>query len=309
MASLLSRSILAITASSLKSQEYKFQQETPTGRWSWVTVMDVAGSIPAFRVERIVSPFGILRDSIPIPGVIVESMAASITEIHTQFPPSILIGPPSSLIFNVDEGMGYSEPQEVVLTNNGVFGSLLGSTLASSAAFVSVTPAEIGNLTSNESGRFEVSIDGSQLLSINGPFTEMITVVDPRAVNTPQVLPITINVRPKSTIGVTPPTLTFNAIKPLTGDFPAIPSQTFVVSNVGVAGSVLNWQAQKLGCVDWLAGFFPVSGALNSGASETVTVSIQPPSNTMRGTFTETIRVKGYSQNQFVDVSIQLVVS
>lgn len=300
---------MTITAANLQTQAYQFQHQTVTGRWSWVTVMDVSGSVPSFRVERIISPFGIFRDSIPIPGDVVVAMSDSITQIRTQFPPAILIGPPSSLVFDVDEGRGFTLPQDVVLTNNGVFGSLLGTTLTSSAAYVTVSPAQIGNLSSNETGTFEVAVDSSGLISLNSPYMEMITIEDPMATNTPQMLPITINVRPKATVAVLTSTLTFNVIKPLSSAFPAIPSQTFLIENTGPVGSVLNWQIQKLGCEPWLAGYFPVSGTLASGATETITVSVAPPTSTMTGTFTETLRISGFSENQFVDVTIQLVVT
>ena len=271
--------------------------------------MDVSGSSPTYRVEGIISPYGILRDSIPIPGEIIEAMADSITELQTQFPPDIFIGPPSSLVFEVDEGRGFSIPQGVILTNTGVFGSLLGSTLTSSASYMTVTPAQIGNLASQESGNFEVAVDSTSLVALNSPYGEVVTIQDPNATNNPQVLPVSIVVRPKSEITVVPVSLSFSAVKPITGNFPAVPTQTFTIQNTGPAGSVLNWQVQKVGCAAWLSGFAPVSGDLSSGDTETITVSVAPPQNTFPGTHTETLRVSGYSENQFVDVLITLTVT
>ena len=300
---------MPISAANLQTQSYEFQEDTSTGRWRWTTIMDVSGSAPSFRVANIVSPFGILRDSIPIPGDIVESMAASITEVKTQFPPTILIGPPSSLTFDVNEGQGFSLPQEVILTNNGVFGSLLSTTLSASAAYVSVAPAQVGNLASNETGTFDVTVDSSSLLAVDSPYSESISIQDSTATNTPQSLPITINVLPKATIDVTPTVLTFVVVKPLTGAFPIIPSQTFVIQNTGPAGSVLDWQLQKVGCEPWLASFGPVSGSLASGATETITVVVSPPATTMTGTYTETLRISGYSDNLSMDVTLTLIVT
>lgn len=271
--------------------------------------MDVTGSVPVFSVTGIVSPMGILRDSIPIPGEVVEAMGDSIEEVRTQFPPTILIGPPSTLTFEVTEGQGFSLPQEVVLTNNGVFGSLLGVTLSTSAGYISVSPAEIGNLASNESGAFDVSVDSTELLAVDSPLSGTITVQDSAATNTPQVLPITIEVLPKATIDVSPTTLYFTVVKPLTGSFPVIPSQTFTIENTGAAGSVLTWQLQKVGCSPWLASFAPVSGTLDSGETELITVVAAPPTSTGTGTYTETLRVTGYSTNETFDVTLQLTVS
>lgn len=299
---------MAITAANLRTSQYQFQQDTATGRWSWFTVMNLSGVGPTFSIERITSPYGVLRDSIPIPGEVVESMSQSISEVRTQFPPNILLNP-TAITLDLDEGRGFSEPVTVSLTNNGVFGSLLGASLATSAAYVTVTPALLGNLASNEAGEFEVAADSSELLAINSPYVESVTVTDSTAANNPQTLTVTINVRPKSEISVTPTTLTFTVVKPLTGNFPIIPSQTFEIENTGPAGSVLNWQVQKVGCVNWLQSFAPVSGSLDSGETETITVAVAPPSSTGKGTFTETLRVSGYSSNDYVDVTITLVVT
>ena len=303
------RGPILVSAANLQSQAYQFQQDTLSGRWKWTTYMDVSGATPLFRVSNIVSPFGILRDSIPIPGEIVEAMAASITEIRTQFPPAIFVGPPSSLVFEVDEGRGYSLPLPVILTNTGTFGSLLGATLTSDAAYMSVTPAQIGNLASQESGTFEVAVDSSQLLAANSPYYQTIAFEDPNATNSPQAMTVTIVVRPKSEISVAPVSLVYNAIRPLAGDFAPVPVQNFTIQNTGPVDSVLAWQVQRVGCSPWLASFGPVSGSLVSGDTETITVLVQPPANTPVGVYTETLRVSGFSENQFVDVSIKLIVT
>jgi hypothetical protein len=300
---------LTITAANLQTQEFRFQTQSASGRWSWVTVVDLSRSVPIYRIERIVTPYGLFRDSIPLPGDVVIAFAESISTLQTQFPPRILIGPPSSLVFTLDEGRGFSEPEVVVLTNNGIFGSLLGVSLTSSASYIEVTPSQVGNLASNESGEFSVTADSTELIAADSPYEGTITVVDPQAINTPQTLPITINVRPKAVVEVAPVLLTFTVVKPASGPFPSIPNQTFEVQNTGPSGSVLDWQIQKVGCANWLTGFFPVTGTLASGDAATITVAVAPPTSTVTGTFTETLRVSGYSENQFVDMTIQLVVS
>ena len=300
---------MAITAANLRRQAYEFQQDTPAGRWRWTTVMDVSGAVPTFTVSGVVSPMGLLRDSIPIPGDVIVAMSESITEIRTQFPPAILIGPPSALTFEVTEGQGFSLPLEVLLTNSGVFGSLLGVTLTASGDHISVTPAQLGNLASNETVAFDVAVDSSALLAGDSPYSGAVTVQDPAATNTPQVLPITIEVLPKATIGVAPSTLSFSAIKPLSGAFPTVPSQTFVIENTGPAGSVLTWQLQRVACVPWLASFGPVTGTLGAGETQVISVVVSPPESTLLGTYAETLRISGYSTNQAVDVTLQLTVT
>lgn len=300
---------MAITAAQLQTQSYEFQQDTALGRWKWTTVMDVSGSSPSFNVTRIISPFGILRDSIPIPGDVVEAMGDSIETLRTQFPPTILVGPPSSLVFTVDEGRGFSAAQEVVLTNNGVFGSLLKASFTSSAAFVSVVPTQLGNLASNESGTFDVSVDSTSLVPTSSPYSTSVTVQDASATNTPRTLPITINVRSKATVAADPVTLTFNAVKPLSGAFPIIPPQTFLVENVGPGDSVLEWQIQRVECASWLASFGPVSGTTPGGGAHPITVVVAPPTTISQGTYTETLRISGYSTNDYVDVTLQLTIT
>lgn len=300
---------MAISASQLQSQSYEFQEDTPGGRWRWTTVMDVSGSSVSFRVTRIVTPYGVLRDSVPFPGSVVEAMAESISLLRTQFPPTIFVGPPSSLAFDVDEGRGFSSAQEVVLSNSGTFGSLLNAVLVASAGYVSVTPAQVGSLSANESGSFEVAVDSTDLVAASSPYSATVTVQDAGATNTPRTLPITINVRPKATIDVAPDLLTFAAVKPLTGPFPVVPFQTFVITNSGPSGSVLEWQLQRVECASWLASFGPVSGSLAAGESATITVVVAPPSSMLQGTYTETLRVSGFSSNQFVDVTLQLTIT
>jgi hypothetical protein len=298
-----------ISAANLRLHDYQFEVQTPTGRWRWTTRVDVTGSVPSYQIRDIVAPIGILRDSIPIPGTVVVAMGESITEVQQQFPPSILLGT-SSLTFVVDEGRGYSSPQSTTVTNNGVFGSLLGTAISTSAAYVLATPTNVGNLAYNESGSFSVSVDSTTLLASGSPYSQTVTIADPAASNNPRTLPITITVRPKATISASPLTLTFNVTAPLTGPFPAVPSQTFTLQNTGPSGSVLGYQIQKLTNLSpWLTSFSPVTGSLNAAATQIITVAVAPPEGTLLGTYEEKLRITGYSTNSLVDVLVQLVVT
>lgn len=298
-------------AANIRYQDYQYQHQLATGSWRWTTRMDVSGSTPSYSVRDIISPYGILRDSVPIPGDVIEAMGSSITEIQSNFPPSILVGPPASLTFEVDEGRGFSAAQTVVLTNNGVFGSLLGATLSASATYLSVAPANVGNLAANESGAFDVSVNSMSLLSLNSPYSETVTVQDANAANSPQTLSVTINVRPKAVIDVTPLILPFTVTAPLTGAFPPIPTQQFTVENTGPAGSVLDYQIQRVTGLsdDWLSSFAPVTGTLTSGGTDTITVAVAPIEGLARGTYQETLRISGYSDNSYVEILVQLVIS
>ena len=109
-------------ASNLQAQEYKFSYRTLQGVWTWKTRVDLSQSLPMYLVADIASPYGLLRDSIPIPGEVVQAMSGSIDEMKSAFAPAILVGPPSTLVFTVDEGRGYSVNQPVQVTNSGVYG-------------------------------------------------------------------------------------------------------------------------------------------------------------------------------------------
>jgi hypothetical protein len=237
-------------------------------------------------------------------------MQASIAELKSNFAPSILLGPPTSLSFTVDEGRGFAPPQDVTLTNDGVYGSILGCTLTPSTSWLRVSPGLVGNLALNESGAFSVEVNSTNLLSSASPYAAAVTIQDPAAVNNPIVLPVTVTVRPKATVQASVSIVNFAVVKPVSGPFPSIPNHAFTVSNVGPAGSVLEFEIQKLtGTADWLTAFLPSEGVLAAGQSIAVTVTVDPPDTMLPGTYTESLRISGYSTNSYVDVQIRLVIS
>jgi hypothetical protein len=295
----------------LRFHDYQFEYSAPAGKWYWTTRVDVSQSTPSYQVRDIKSPYGLLRDSIPILGEVIQAMASSIVELRSNFAPSILIGPPTSLVFEVDEGRGYSSPQSVTLTNRGVFGSILGAGLAGSAPFVKVSPSVVGGLAVNEEGSFTVEVDSTGLLAVNSPYSESIIVQDSTATNNPQTLPVLINVRPKATIRTSSTLVLFNVARPLNGRYEQIPSQTFRVANIGPMGSVLEYDIRALTGLfgNWLKSFLPSEGTLQATESELITVTLQPPDGMLQGTYSEKLRIIGYSSNNYVDVEIRLVIT
>lgn len=293
----------------LAQQDFRFEYHVPAGTWRWTTRVDTSLANPSYQIRDIVSPYGLLRDSIPIPGDVVQRMAETITEVQEAFAPAILLGPTSSLTFTYDEGRGFSPGQAATVTNNGPYGSLLGVNLVSSDPFVRVTPTSVGGLASNETGQFEVSVDTSNLLASGGPYLTTVTVQDPRAINNPQVLSVTVSVRPKAVISASPTTLQFVATHPLAGPFSPIPFQQFTIQNLGPSGSVLDYQINRVtNCSPWLVSFSPASGQLAASAMQPIQVVVQPPEGTLAGTYQETLRISGYSSNAYQDVVIQLTV-
>ncbi len=296
--------------SNIQSHDYRFALPTAKGVWRWSVRLDVSKSTPQYTVFDITSPFGILRDSIPLPGEVVTAMSDAIVELKANFAPTILLGSPSSLTFITDEGRGFYPQQSVNLTNSGVYGSLLDGALTTSASYVHVTPSSVGNLAHNETGSFAVSVDSTTLVATSSPYSATVTVVDPTATNTPQTFPITITVRPKAEITLSSALLTFTVVKPLSGAFPSIGTQTFDVQNTGDGASSLVYLVQKLtGLSDWLTTISPSGATLAGGTSQTTTLTVVPPDAMMWGTYTETLRVSGYSSNSYQDIQIQLIIT
>jgi hypothetical protein len=212
--------------------------------------------------------------------------------------------------FTVDEGFGVSASLPLVVTNGGVFGSLLSAALTPSAAYLLVSPQTLGGLQQNESGTAQVRVDSTNLLAVYSPYAASVSVSAVGATNSPQTVPVTIVVRPKATVAVLPIALSFSVVAPVSGPFPAIPSQVFALQNTGPLGSLLTFRIEKLGaCSDWLISFLPSSGSVAGGSSQTITVTVAPPEGMLQGTYTETLRVSGYSTNGFVDIPITLVIT
>lgn len=295
-------------ASNLQTQDYQYAVQVPQGTWRWKTRVDVSKPIVCFEIRDIVSPFGFLRDNIPLSGTVVQAMAESITELQQAFAP-LIVSTPTTLTFIVNEGQGFSTPQAITVTNGGVYGSLLSPSITSSAAYLVATPANMGTLAFGASGQTQVTVDSTSLLAVSSPYSATLSVQDPNATNNPQTVNVTINVLPIATIALSPTALSFVA-SGFNGTFPPVPSQTFQIQNTGLSGSVLTYSIQKLiGSSPWLTSFAPNTGTVNGGSFVNVTVAVAPPPGTLPGTYTETLRVSGYSTNMYQDLAVTLTVS
>ena len=292
----------------LRFQDYQFEVSLASGAWRWTTRVDVSKAQVQTEVRDVITPYGLLRDSIPIPGEVVQAMADSIQQVLLAYPPSILLDP-VSLVFVLDEGRGVSASAPIRVTNNGILGSLLSVQITSSAPYVIAMPANIGGLVANASGSFDVSVDSTYLLASGSPYTAGLTVQSSAASNSPQVIPVAVTVRPKATISPAPTALSFYVGAPFAGDFPPIPSQQLSLFNSGLGSSVLDYQIRRLVGVPWLASVSPVYGSINGGSMQPITVAVAPPNGMLSGVYTETLRITGYSSNMSVDVVVTLNIS
>ena len=237
-------------------------------------------------------------------------MAESVVNISQAFSPSILLGPPSSLSFTVNEGEGISLPQSFSITNNGSFSSLLNFQVTPADSYVRLSGVQpYPGIPQNESRSFQASVDSTNLIAASSPYASSLTISSSQATNSPQNLPITITVRPKAIISLSSISLTFTVVKPLTGSFPPIPDQILTVTNTGPAGSLLDFQVRKLsGLSPWLTTLSPSSGSLGSSSSQNIQISVVPPDSMLPGTYTEIIRISGYSSNKIADCTVILQV-
>lgn len=295
-------------ASVLRVQDYQFQVSLASGAWRWTTRIDVSNSEVSTQIRDVISPFGLLRDSIPIPGEVAQAMAESIAQVVNTYAPSILLSP-ATLSFVVDEGRGISPATLVQVTNNGLLGSLLSAQVTSSAAYVFATPANVGGLVANASGSFGVSVNSTDLVASGSPYSANLKVQASAATNSPQDIPVSVTVRPKATIAPGVSALSFNVSAPLSGLFPPVPSQVVLLSNSGPPASVLDFQVRRLVGASWLVGVSPVSGQIGGGATQPITVLVSPPDGTLPGVYTETLRIAGYSTNMSQDVVVTLNIS
>ena len=77
-----------LASSNLQGQDFEYKFAVLQGYWRWKTRMDVSQATPQYSVRDVVSPFGLLRDNVPIPGPVVVAMAASITELQSTVCPA-----------------------------------------------------------------------------------------------------------------------------------------------------------------------------------------------------------------------------
>ncbi len=201
---------------------------------------------------------------------------------------------PTSLTFNAAPGGPNPSPQDVTVTNGG--GGTLNWSATDNVPWLGETPSG-GSLGPSASQTMSVAVDVTGLTA--GTYNGTITVTAPGAVNTPQTIPVTLNVTSVPEIQLTPNTLTFNA--PFGGPNP--PSQNVQVANVG-GGSMMPWTATDN--APWLSES-PTSGG-GPGPDVLMLVSVDV-TGLLAGTHTATITVTAPSasnspQTVFVTLNV-----
>lgn len=285
----------------LNFQDYEFSLNTSRGWWRWKTRIDTTLQAPQVFIRDIVSPYGLLRDSIPIPGAVISAMQDSMDQLQIAFSPVQSVDP-LQLFFTVDEGRGLSVDLPVTIQNTGPFGSVLTALATASNPYINLSPTEVGMLPAQGTGTLTVRVDSAYLSP--GPLQDQITITG--GSNAPTTIQVFTTVRPRAILAVSIPSIQVTIPYLIDTDYPITEVELTVLNN-GPATSVLEWKAKKLiDCSPWLS-LDPKSGVLNgSGDSETIVLQFQPPNNILLGSYTETLRVAGYSENFYIDVPITL---
>jgi hypothetical protein len=172
--------------------------------------------------------------------------------------PRIEMRPAGPLVFSVPADFG-PVSQPLTVTNTG--GGVLNWSASVDAGWLALEPSE-GALGSGQSQEVAVTVTSQSLQP--GNYLAAITVLDPEAENSPQILGVTLDVGLKPMIGLSFTSLSFSAVE---GESPAI--RILRIENVGA--DVLNWTATEDGA--WLS-LFPGSGSLGSGEFENVIVRV-----------------------------------
>jgi hypothetical protein len=258
---------------SINSGGFSFSKNSLHGTWSWeVQSNNIAGSGQQFQINHIRTPYGFLSSAdIPIPGDIIQSMSDSLSQIMTQLSPiiSFISGTPSSISSSVISGSPRYLVQSVYVQNSGAFGSFLTVIPSSNSPWLLVTPTCVKGLNKNDQGKFDIIVDPSTLSP--GSFNGRVTFQDPNG-SSSIFIDISLSVQSKPEIQVSTSVLNFSYSKSL-GSNPS--SQSFSVTNVGLAGSSLSFLISKVqNTSPWLSFTPPSGGPLPSTSTQSVNVSI-----------------------------------
>ncbi|MBI3855818.1 MAG: choice-of-anchor D domain-containing protein, partial [Planctomycetes bacterium] len=268
----------------------------PAGTWLVVSPLTVNLSPGATATLTVSVNHGVLsggtytgtisvsNDSVP-PEVPAQPNQIVGVTLNVNSTPKILLSPAAGLTFDIPSTGGTGTASlPMTVTNGG------GGTLTWTAAPGVVTPGggtwlgvgpTTGSLGPGASATLSVNVTRGALSA--GSYDGLISVTAGGASNSPQSVPIVLNVNDQPTINLTPSNLTFTAAE--NGSVPV--SQTVTLGNTGIG--TLTWTATKLGGATWLT-VVPPSGTVVAGATTPLTVSVNQ-TGLVAGTYTDEIEV------------------
>jgi hypothetical protein len=167
---------------------------------------------------------------------------------------------PTSFAFSATEGGANPSNQTLQVWNAG--GGTLNWSVSDDAVWLSLAPPSGSSTGEHDAVTVSVNISGKTA----GSYNATITITATGATNTPQTVPVTLNISPppEPTIGRSPTSFTFSGTEG--GANPS--SKTLEVWNAG--GSTLSWSVSEVAA--WLS-LSPTSGS-STGEHDAVTVSV-----------------------------------
>lgn len=198
--------------------------------------------------------------SISDPGATNSPQTITVT-LHVNGPPRIGLNP-STLSFAAP--VNGPDPASKIVTIQNTGGGALNWTASFSPSWLTGSPSS-GTLTAGASQDVTLSVNVAGLSS--GTHNGTMTVTAAGASNSPQTAGVTLTLSGTPAIGLTPPTLAFDAAQ----GGAAPPTKALSLTNVG--GGSLNWTAAATAA--WL-GVAPTSGSLSPGLSQALTVTVDP---------------------------------
>jgi hypothetical protein len=251
---------------------------------SWLSGSSSVGSLSAGAFQTLtveVDTTGLGAGSHPgtitfaAPGAADAPQTVAVTLVLSQAP---VIGfSPASLTFDGPQGGANPAPKDLHLSNLG--GGTMAWTASTDAAWLSVSPT-FDSLGAGVSEVLTVSVNTAALTE--GTYLAAVHLASGTATNSPQTVPVTLNVNSQPKIGINPKTLSFAT----STDVGTCPPSALSVTNAG--SNTLNWSAT--GGASWLH-ISPGSGSLGALASEPLVMSIQAAGMTP-GHYTTTVHIE-----------------
>jgi uncharacterized protein (TIGR03437 family) len=209
---------------------------------------------------------------------------------------ALLVVSPGSLIFTAAQGSMSSSFQNVAVTSTD--GSAISFNIAaatSTGANWLLASTSTGTTASNLT--FSANPNGLAIGSYTGTIT--ITATTPNVADSPQTIPVTLNITPAATLVVSPTSLSF--AQTINGSTPA--AQSIIVSSIGspitFAANVTLFQG-----LNWLS----VTPSSNVVTPATLTVTANG-SGLSPGTYTGQIAVSSPSASSAMVINVTLTVS
>ncbi|MBI4469850.1 MAG: choice-of-anchor D domain-containing protein [Acidobacteria bacterium] len=191
-----------------------------------------------------------------------QTVTVNVTSAAAQ---AILDVSPSSLLFNTTVNQGNPPPQQLTIRN--LAGSSLTFNLSTSdSSLVNFSPSS-GTIPGGQQQTVSIFVNNPNQVGTRQAF---LTVNAPGAQNSPRTVTVTVNTTsPPAILGVSPTSLTFNAV--VNQGNP--PSQLITVTNSGSGFMSFTVGSSDSGLVN----ISPSSGSLNAGQSQSITVFVNNP--------------------------------